>query len=430
LYFTSFYIEMVILEGKKPVKKSGKRTDKKTDKKPETKAEIKANDLITNICDQIGFGFPLESKIVKAKIYDPFDIPEIDDDIEIDLKKNADDNLRIKQSSSSTNVVICLDCNGEMFRSSRGMECECCGRIEDDIGNDIDIVASESGNSGNGSSDIINSYNTSDSSATPIRISGPNNYIYQKKLVSNTSNYKKTQKKTTNDQMINFVYQFKGSTPPKNVVLEAAELYYSVQQHCIKRGEVRKGTMAACLYRICIIHNITRKPKEISDIFGIPQSELSNGEKILDELVASGLIKVKEPTTTLVDQDEQQMHAFLNRYFESLNIPVDEDGIIPVGRPNYKEFAHKLIKFTRKYRIAESSIMSSKCAGAVYILSNKRKELQIKRDTIERECAISKSTFSRFSQAVFNVLISEEEKNKKIKSRLRKLFKNYQIPVQ
>lgn len=407
---------------------------------------IRANDIIANICGQIS-NFEInnlicESKVVKTyKIYDPFDIPEIENEIEVDFKKNIDDNLRFKKSSNNSNTLLCIDCNGKMFRSLRGMECEKCGKIEDDIGNDIDIINSENGN---GSSDIVNSYNTSDTSATPIRISGPNNYIYQKKLVSSTSNYKKTQKKNTNDQMINYVYQYKGSTPPKNVVLEAAELYYSVQQHCIKRGEVRKGTMAACLYRICIIHNITRKPKEISDIFEISQSELSNGEKILDELVASGLIKIKDinsmntQSSNLsitqsglnINQDDKQMHAFLNRYFESLNIPVDEDGFIPIDRPNYKEFSCKLIRFTKKYRIAESSIMSSKCAGVVYILSTKRKELQIKRDMIEKECSISKSTFSRFSQSVFGVLNSDELLYKKVKNRLKNLFKKYQIPIQ
>lgn len=407
---------------------------------------LKARDFINNVCDQISnrdvYDVTLNndfksSKLLKSKIYDPFDSPEIEDDIEIDYKKTIDDTMRMRQASRNSMTVICTDCQGEMFRTSRGMECEQCGKIEDDVGNDIDMSTAENGN-GNGSSDIINSYNTSDTSATPIRISGPGGYIYQKKLVSSTSNYKKTQKKNTNDQMINCVYQYKGSTPPKNVVLEAAELYYNVQQHCIKRGEVRKGTMAACLYRICIIHNITRKPKEISDIFGIPQSELSNGEKILDDLVASGLIKIKEggglniqQQTGLINQDDKQMHAFLNRYFESLNIPIDDDGVIPVGRPNYKEFACKLIRFTIKYRIAESSIMSSKCAGVVYILSTKRKELQIKRDMIEQECSISKSTFSRFSQAVFGVLNSEDDtKNVKVKSRLRNLFKKYQIPIQ
>lgn len=405
---------------------------------------IRADDLIANICGQINnfdssnsLSFPLDMTSKKSKIYDPFDIPEIDEVVETDFRKPIEDSSRIKYVNRNSSNMICPECDGEMSRSSEGMSyiCDKCGCIEDDIGSEIDLAVVSADGGGNGSSDVVSSYNTSDTSSTPIRISGPNNYIYQKKLISSTSNYKKTQKKNTNDQMINIIYQYKGSTPPNNVVLEAAEYYYEVQQHCIKRGDVRKGTMAACLYRVCESHGITRKPKEIADIFGIPQSEFSNGEKILDDLEARGLIKViKSNINTLQsnewDDDEKKMHAFLNRYFESLGIPVDEIGVTFVDRPNYKEFACQLIKFTTKYRIAKSSIMSSKCAGAIYILSTKRSELHIKRDVIEKECVISKSTFSRYSQAVFNMLNSEEENFKKVRSRLRKLFKNYQIPVQ
>ena len=355
------------------------------------------------------------NKQLNKQIYDPFDTPDEDSDIEDDLFKLND-----------SNTIICNDCKGEMYYSTRGLECNKCGRIDE----------TEEESEKNTSAEAIYEYNTSDTSAVPVRISGPNNYMFQKNLVSHTSNYKKMQRKTTIDQMINCVYRYKGSAPPKNIILEAAELYYSVQQHCIKRGDVRKGTMAACLYRVCMNNNITRKPKEISDIFCIPQGELSNGEKVLDELIASGLIKIKDreniqEATEENDEkiEEKQTHAFLNRYFECLNIPVDEPGSTIIGRPNYKEFAIRLIKFTKKYRIADSSILSSKCAGAIYIISTRRKELQLKRDQIEKECCISKSTFSRFSQAVLTVLNTNEEKYQKVKSRLRNLFKKYQLPI-
>lgn len=397
----------------------------------------KTNDLITNICAQISnFEFvhssnvnPFEASGSTTRIYDPFDMPDTNDDIsEIDCRKTNDANLRMKQSVGSTNIIKCSDCDIVMYKSSRGMyyECEKCGIIEDDIGNDFDVVAFDG--AGNGNFDVINNYNTSNTSAAPIRISGPNNYIYQKKLVSNTCNYSKTQKKNTIDQMLNFVYQHK-SVPDKNIVLEAANFYYDVQQHCIKRGDVRKGTMAACLYRVCISHGSTRKPKEISDIFGVQQSEFSNGEKILDDLVASGKIKMKCNGAFVPDSDIKLANAFLNRYFENLNIPNDAEDFNSKDRPNYKLFTLSLIKFTQKYRIAESSIMSSKCAGAIYILALKRKELNITRDMIEAECSISKSTFSRFHKAVFTVLESDDTINKKTKSRLRNLLKKYQIII-
>lgn len=356
--------------------------------------------------------------------YDPFNIFDeiINDD---EMKKNINDNIRLKKLKNY-NIILCSDCQGLIINTHRGFECEECGKIEDfqEVQN-FDI----------GSNDMANGYNTSGNSAAPIRIIGPNAYAYEKMLVCKISNYKKTQCKNTIDQIINCVEQHKGPTPPKSVVLESAELYYKVQQFCIKRGNVRKGCMAACMYRTCIKYGINRKPGEISDIFGVPQSELSNGEKILDELVSNGSITISE---TLKDED--QMTAFINRYFESLNIINDESGYIPVGRPNYKEFVNKLVKFVQKYRIAESSIMSSKCVGSIFILINGRKEFShINNEKIESECKISKSTFNRFAKHIKTVLSdkyvdkdkkdkTEEDENKiKIQSRLRHLFKKYNI---
>jgi|GEM_PF-6888822 len=388
--------------------------------------ETKANDILDDICNQTSLLNIVHKNEQFSKIYDPFDVPDIEDD-----RQHKKEVVRKK------NIMICVDCAGEMFQSPRGFECESCGQIEENNGNEVETISSE-----NGSSDMLSSYNTSSSSATPVRISGPGSVLFQRKMVGNISNYKKTQKKTTNDQMTNVVYQFKGPTPPKYVVSEAVELYYSIQQHCIKRGDVRKGTMAACLYRVCKSHDIDRKPKEIADIFGILQSELSNGEKILDDLAAKGLIQIKESrhgdrplaeqnnqTIPSVDQEDKQMQAFLKRYFEILNIPLDEEGFQPIERPNYKEFACKLIKFTIKYHIADSSITSSRCAGAIYILSSRRKELHLKRDVIEKSCAISKSTFGRFSIAVANILTSTDPLYRKVRSRLRNLFKKYEISV-
>jgi transcription initiation factor TFIIIB Brf1 subunit/transcription initiation factor TFIIB len=327
-------------------------------------------------------------------------------------------------------IPICEECDKAMYKSSiagsgtsdQAYICEECGKVEEIIGGDVEL--GEKGSEG------VNDYNTSDSSAAPVRITGPNSYTFQKKLISSTSNYKKQQRRNTVDQMENIIYQYNGPKLPANIVKQAADFYYQVQQHCIKRGDVRKGTMAACLYRKCIKNNISRKPKEIADIFGIPQAELSNGEKILDKLFAEGLlgdvavgdVLSRESESAGINQfyfkDQAQMSAFLSRYFECLNIP-----------DTYLDFAQSLIRFTEKYHIAESSIMSSKCAGTIYILGSKLPELNIKRDDIERECKISKSTFSRFSQSVFAFLNSTDPALKKVRSRLRNIFKKNHIPL-
>lgn len=333
-----------------------------------------------------------EVKTNKYKIQDPFecfDNNELDHTCKL-IKKN-----------------ICPDCNIEMSIRRDEYSCDQCGYITEYDQQQLE------------SQETINGYNTSDGSATPIKISGPHAYMFQKKLQGQTSNYQKTQKRNTIVQFEDTVYQYKGNHIPKYIVAEAADLYGKVQQHCIKRGDVRRGTMAACLYKICDLHNITRKPKEIAEIFGIPQYELSNGSKILDDLKARGLIKIKED---LVGIDETRMYSFLDNYFNNLNIPLDNEYDTPVNRPNYKRFACQLIRISDKYRIANSSIMSSKCAGVIYIIAMKRPELNIKKDMIEKKCAISKSTFNRFYNEINKVLNSDDEELSCAKQELERLY--------
>jgi hypothetical protein len=302
--------------------------------------------------------------------------------------------------------------------SEHAFICEFCGRCED-------VIESSELTGYN----IMSDYNTLGNSAAPVYITGPNSYTFQKKLICNTSNYKKQQKKNTIDQLESIINQYQGPKFPKNIIKITAEFYYEVQQHKIMRGNVRKGVMAACLYRVCIVKDITRKPKEISIIFNIEPSELSNGEKILDELFAGNLLKEKlaeiifsEEGNMHVNQfyfkDDSQISSFLSRYFECLSIS-DE----------YFIFCERLVSFTIKYRIAQSSIISSKCAGAIHIVATRVPELEIMRGDIERECQISKSTFGRFSQCIFAFMIGKQIELKKVRSRMRHLFKKNNVPI-
>jgi transcription initiation factor TFIIIB Brf1 subunit/transcription initiation factor TFIIB len=337
------------------------------------------------------------------------------------------DSSSFQRQAIRRKIPKCEECGLEMYKLSQEYICDGCGKVDPIVGGDVDIAE-------RGGAEGVNDYNTSSNSAAPVRISGPGSYRYQRKLLSSTSNYKKQQKRNTVDQITNIVYQYDGAKPPPNVIKQAADLYYLVQQHCIKRGDVRKGTMAACVYRMCIKNGITRKPKEVADIFNIPQNELSNGEKILDKLFANGSLtgslgtltsqnsEITDNAAAKVNQfyfkEHEEMSSFLSRYFESLGVP-----------ELYMHFAQRLIRFTNKYRIAESSIMSSKCAGTIYILSIKVPELDIKRDDIEKACTISKSTFSRFYQAVFNMLESTDFRLRKVRSRLRNIFKRGKVPI-
>jgi transcription initiation factor TFIIIB Brf1 subunit/transcription initiation factor TFIIB len=383
------------------------------------------NSAIDHIFTQIGkTNAVVKNKVIEDDIYGfdedekSINIHDLQDCLYNINNRSVDESTYRKENIHKP--VKCQECNLEMYKSSMEYICENCGKIEEITGGYLDV--SENG------SDSISDYNTSSNSAAPVRISGPNSHQYQKKFISSTSNYKKQQMKNTEEQITNIIHNYEGIKVPTNVVKDSAKFYYSVQQHTIKRGDVRIGTMAACTYRVCKKYGLIRKPKEISDMYGIDQNEFSNGEKILDELFAKGLLKDNSEyaVSNFYSEDEPRIDAFLGRYFEAMNIP-----------DKYIKFTKILIKFTIKFKIANSSIISSKCAGAIYILSTRVPELEISKQDVANACQISKSTFTRFSKAVLNLLEmpsddldkSRKTIHMKLRSRLRNIFKKNNISL-
>lgn len=298
---------------------------------------------------------------------------------------------------------VCSDCGIPLTKNMGVYYCEGCGREEEAFDSEVPIE----GNS---------EYNTSHDSAAPVRISGPGSYQYQKKLISSTSDYKKQQYKNTHNEMKNIVMQYAGCTVPPDVIKEASNMYYRIQQSRILRADVRKGTMAACLYKSCQRLDTVRKHKQIAEMFGIQQKDVSTGEKIIDSIIASA--DLRKEGDQFCFNENKQIDSFLNRFFESLNIP-----------EVHKEFCRSLIRFTIKYRIAENTVISTKCAGVIYILA-KKLDMDISREDIERNCEISKSTFARFQQSVYAEMYGKDPHKEKLRSRLIHIFKKAKIPWQ
>lgn len=286
-------------------------------------------------------------------------------------------------------IPICELCNCQMAKFDLRYICETCGCEEEILGDDTDAAAEyyvRGGTTGN---------NTSGASSAPLRVNGPGAHILQKKLIGSVSDYKVQQKKNTVEEMTNLNYQYTGQRLPDNVVLAGAELYCQVQQFEILRQDVRKGTQAACVYRMCSRFGITRKPKEIADIWGISQTDLSAGEKVLDKLESEG--KIESTLEQKFFNADKEIENFTDRYFEDLNIP-------PLK--NYKSFVKQLIKFTLDKHIADSSVPSSKCAGAIYLLTLQCPDIDIHWSEIQNKCKISKSTFTRFAKTIMELLAS------------------------
>jgi hypothetical protein len=190
-------------------------------------------------------------------------------------------------------------------------------------------------------------------------------------------------------------------------------------------------------------------------MFGIMRSTLSAGHSTLNKLIERGLIdeQIKPVTTSRSHgKDSPEIVGYINRYFEGLDIPLDDGYGIYEGadaahieeimeimededrdntewHPNYKRFALDLIRFTQTFKIADTSMDSSKCAGIIYILSTRIPELDILPEHIERECNISKSTFLKFANEIDRFLNTYDPDSQKTKRKMRHLFKKYDIPL-
>lgn len=321
-------------------------------------------------------GYKLEHAIVKP--FACYDDREFENILGAQNQYNSNELL--------SEIPICETCKCQMAKFDLRYVCENCGCEEEILGDDTDAAAEyyvRGGTTGN---------NSTGTSSAPLRINGPGAHMLQKKLIGSVSDYKVQQRKNTVEDMTNINYQYNGPKLPNDVILAGAELYCQVQQFEILRQDVRKGTQAACVYRKCSQFGITRKPKEIADMWGITQTDLSAGEKILDKLEAEGKIE-STPDQRFFNADKE-IENFTDRYFEDLNIPFKKD---------YKNFVTQLIRFTLDKHIADSSVPSSKCAGAIYILTQQCEELGITWNEIQTKCKISKSTFTRFAKTVMDV---------------------------
>lgn len=339
-------------------------------------------------------------------------------------------NKQFERYKQESNADIC-PCGGGFRKCVNGMEIECekCGRCLEHDSTEVD-------ESSGVSNDARTSY-SNNQSASPLKVAGPGAGHLQKRLICQTADYKKTQLKNTMDQMLNYVDRYDKKKLPEDMAKMAAHAYYEIQKHgIIKRGDVRAGIMAACLSRMCDKHGTPKKRAVFIEMFRIQHEDLSKGEKILDELLSSGLLSAG----LFLNQNQvetQRIRGFLIEYFLQLGIPLPGDlGItssnIKVQAPGsieYFYFTEKLVKFTIKLRVASSSIPSTKCAGSICILCNRFAALNITEKDISLRCKISMSTVKRFYNTTMELLKSNEPRNHRLKKKLVHLFKKYRIPT-
>ncbi len=288
---------------------------------------------------------------------------------------------------------ICPQCNVRCKIYDASLICESCGLERDWQGTMEGYNES-----------IDQNYSTSKSSYVSFNLIGNGSYCYQRSFLKTCASYSSYRTNNNKKEIVNIIYQYENSKPPINVINTAADLFDRiVQSGRVYRKNGKKGVMAACLDNACSIHGVARTPRDISTIMNIDEKLLSQGNRILQELNELGIIEI--PTRHEPTDD------YLNQFFPALGIP-----------DKYKAFVVDLITRAEKkhLHIRNDSKTTTKCVGAIYILTMRVKSLRhITKDTIAKECnKISRATFIKYQKHLY-------ENHELIK----KSFKRHAIPM-
>lgn len=312
--------------------------------------------------------------------------------IKEDITKDIDLSVKLNIKNIKRDYKKCPKCGIYCKISNNLIICELCGLERPWDENDKFSIT------------YTQNYNTSSNSFMVFNIIGQNSYCYQRSFLKTCANYSSYRNNNNKKEIINKIYQYSGNKIPINICNLTAELFDQIKQKgYVYRGNGKWGVIGACLFYACIMHNLTRTPREIANIIGIEDRFLSQGDKILQELNELGIISI--PTTF------KPLGDYIDQFFSALNISM-----------KYKQFIIDLISTAeRKYlHIGNESRMTTKCIGCIYLLTRRIPALKkIKKCKISKECIkISKSTFIRY----YNLLMD----NPKV---IKKVFKKHHIPM-
>ena len=304
-------------------------------------------------------------------------------------------NLEVQMDLDSDKIIkynICPKCNIEGTMSDGSVFCPECG---------LETLIIDDNNKFSFSSE--KDHNVSSNSYISFNFIGPNSYGYQRSFLKTCANYSSFRRNNNRKDMYNYNYQYEGKKIPKNAIKLAIELFSKIKEkNYVFRGNGKKGVLGACLFYACVMNNITKTPREIASVMEIEERFLSHGDRVVQELNEKGVISI--PTTL------RPLNDYLDQFFPALNIP-----------DKYKAFVIDVIERAEKknIHIMNDSRTTTKCIGAIFLITNRVKELRhITKDIIVKECNISKSTFIRY----YNLLLE----NYKM---LKPIFKKHRIPM-
>lgn len=156
------------------------------------------------------------------------------------------------------------------------------------------------------------------------------------------------------------------------------------EKHVIIRGINRLGIIAACVFNGAIMQNMPRSPKEISEIFGIPEKQVTKGCRKLKELLPSDNI--------LCELKSSQTYDFISRKEFSKQLNLNE---------RHLRLAKTMSNNIKKLNIATDHQPPSIAAGSILLLSEIL-ELNLSKKLISKIFGISQVTIIKIYKKIKN----------------------------
>lgn len=222
--------------------------------------------------------------------------------------------------------------------------------------------------------------------------------MYKGRYYNMNVDYSKIQRKTIDALLKSYAGAYEGVPIPYDLLQETADIYNSiqklriepkggdgtgaVQKKFVRRHTIKDEILAAILYSVCSNHGCTRKRKDIAKFMQLSTGGFSKGEHIIRTLNAEGKIELAK--------NDDDIMSFVTRYLGSLKIKTKEN----------KRYVERIVSLSEDKFVSMTSHISSKVAGAVWILTEKL-DMKVSIKEFESACDnIKKSTFIKFVNEV------------------------------
>jgi len=308
------------------------------------------------------------------------------------MLNNSDDHFFNDDIFSDEKKASCCDISSNVILSdTSNFICKCCG-------NDISNISEKQ---------EWRCYGGDDSkSSDPTRCGPPiNPHLPKSSIGSSVSNKSNRCDNNTNkvrrfqtwnamsykERSLNEVYKFmtticKANNINQIIITEAKSLYSIVAETKISRGPNRIGIIVASVFFACKNCNVPRSDKELSKIFNLKNTIVTNGIKKFREIIKCN----KANSHRIVRSKSIKPNDLIDRYCNKLNIS-DSD--------NIKEICKK----AETFNLVSENTPPSISAGCIYYYIIKN-NLNISKKEIHDVCEISEVTINKCYKKILEKL--------------------------